>query len=373
MALWKRNKRYWTRFVVNGVKFRKPLRPPGQSRATTNWKEAVQLERDVIEQARNGALTPKAGPSRLFAACDAYLTAKRATANRERTVAFDEERLAIVKDRLGDILLSTITRETIEGFQAKRKLDGVSNRTVNMDVGALRKVLKRYGHWRRLQDHVAMLSEAEGPPIGRALTPEEQKRLFEAAAGNPEWEQVYCAAVLAANTSMRGVEVRHVRRKDVDLDKVWDAADGAAAGHGVLYVGHSKNETSKRKIPLNTDARDAVTRMLKRADDLGHTDPAHYLWCASQHHKFDPKRPARKWDTAWRALVKAAGLPGFRFHDLRHTVVTDLLEAGEPEHVIQAVTGQLSKKMLEHYSHQRLKAKGQMLARMEVRRKKGTG
>jgi hypothetical protein len=69
-------------------------------------------------------------------ACDAYHAAKRATANRERTVAFDEERLAIVKDRLGDVLLSTITRETIEGFQAERKLGGVSNRTVNMDVGA---------------------------------------------------------------------------------------------------------------------------------------------------------------------------------------------------------------------------------------------
>jgi integrase len=71
-------------------------------------------------------------------------------------------------------------------------------------------------------------------------------------------------------------------------------------------------------------------------------------------------------------LRDAADLPGFRFHDLRHTVVTDLLEAGEPEHVIQAVTGQFSKKMLEHYSHQRLKAKGQMLARMEARRKKRT-
>jgi hypothetical protein len=58
--------------------------------------------------------------------------------------------LAIVKDRLGDVLLSTITRERIEGFQTRRKLDGVSNRTINMDVGALRKVLKRYGHWRRL-------------------------------------------------------------------------------------------------------------------------------------------------------------------------------------------------------------------------------
>jgi integrase len=98
-------------------------------------------------------------------------------------------------------------------------------------------------------------------------------------------------------------------------------------------------------------------RMLKRADDLGHADPNHYLWCANQHHKFDPTKPARKWDTAWRALRDAAGLPGFRFHDLRHTVVTDLLEAGEPEHVIEAVTGHLSRRMLEHYSHQRLKAR----------------
>src|SRR3954454_21626078 len=105
MARWKRHKRYWTRFVVNGVKFRKPLRPTGQPRATTNWKEAVQIERDVIEQARNGALTPKAGPTRLFAACNAYIAAKRATANRERTVEFDAERLAIVMDRMGDVLL----------------------------------------------------------------------------------------------------------------------------------------------------------------------------------------------------------------------------------------------------------------------------
>jgi hypothetical protein len=50
----------------------------------------------------------------------------------------------------------------------------------------------------------------------------------------------------------------------------------------------------------------------------------------------------------------------------------NLLVDYDTDSVIQAVTGQLSKKMLEHYSHQRLKAKGQMLARMEVRRKKRT-
>jgi len=79
-------------------------------------------------------------------------------------------------------------------------------------------------------------------------------------------------------------------------------------------------------------ARDAIMRMLKRADELGHTDQEHYLWCESQHHHYDPTKPAKKWDGAWRSLRNAAGLPGFRFHDLRHTVVTDLLEAGEPEH-----------------------------------------
>ena len=77
-----------------------------------------------------------------------------------------------------------------------------------------------------------MLSEAEGVPIGRALTNEEQKRLLETAAGNPEWEHVYCAAVVAANTSMRGVEVRHVRRTDVDLETAWDVE--SALGPGVL-------------------------------------------------------------------------------------------------------------------------------------------
>ena len=141
----------------------------------------------------------------------------------------------------------------------------------------------------------------------------------------------------------------------------------------MLYVGHSKNETSKRRFPLNGAARDAITRILKRADELGHRDAEHYLWCANQHHNYDPTKPGKKWDVARRSLRKAAGLPGFRFHDLRHTVVKGPARGRWSQgHVIQAMTGQLSKKMLGHYSHQRLKAKGQMLERMEARRKKGT-
>ena len=71
-------------------------------------------------------------------------------------------------------------------------------------------------------------------------------------------------------------------------------------------------------IPLNTPALKAVTRMLERADLLGHTAPEHFLWPACQWGRFEPTKPMLKWDTAWRALREAAGLPGFRFHDLRH-------------------------------------------------------
>jgi integrase len=89
------------------------------------------------------------------------------------------------------------------------------------------------------------------------------------------------------------------------------------------------------------------------------------LWCANQHHKFDPTRPGRKWDTAWRALREAAGQRGLWFHDLRHVVVTRLLEAGEPDHVVESITGHFSRRMLEHYSHIRLKAKKAALDRLE--------
>lgn len=353
MGLWRRGRRYWTQTVVNGVWIRRPLCPPGSTHATTSWQEAVRLQKELIRSTLEGNLPPDSYSIKLFAAIDDYLKAKKATANTNRAVAFDRERLEVVKRVLGDVRLSAITARSIEGFQAKRRLEGASNRTVNMDVGALRQVMKRFKQWRRLEDDIRMLTESGGEPVGRVLTSEEQERLFEIAERNTEWEHVYCAGILAANTSMRGVEVKHVRRMDFDSVK------------RVIHVRRSKNETSKRVIPLNESAFAAVDRMVKRADVLGHTAPEHYLWCASQHHKLDPTKPARKWDTAWRALREAAGLSGLRFHDLRHTVVTRLLEAGEPDHVVESITGHLSRRMLEHYSHIRLSAKKDALDRLD--------
>ena len=75
-----------------------------------------------------------------------------------------------------------------------------------------------------------------------------------------------------------------------------------------------------------------------------------------------------KWDTAWRALRDAAGLQGLRFHDLRHTAITELAEMGVADHVLESITGHLSRRMLEHYSHIRIDAKRQALDALDVQR-----
>jgi integrase len=219
MSLWKRGKQYWTDFTVGGQRYRKRLR-------TTHLRVATRRERQLIEEAGHGRLSAdERGPKRLSDAIDSYLAAKRIRCS-PRTIELEEERLSIVKRHFGDVPLPAITATTIADFQRTRHEAGIANRTINMDVGVLSRVLKSCGRWRALADHVRNLPERQHP-VGRSLTPDERKRLFDAAASNPEWEHVYCAAVVAANTSMRPVEVKHLRRRDVDLVKSSCTSGGA--------------------------------------------------------------------------------------------------------------------------------------------------
>jgi integrase len=65
----------------------------------------------------------------------------------------------------------------------------------------------------------------------------------------------------------------------------------------------------------------------------------------------------KTWRSAWRSLRKAAVLPTLRFHDLRHTCITKLAEAGVPDHVLMSIAGHISPEMIKHYAHIRTKAK----------------
>jgi len=75
----------------------------------------------------------------------------------------------------------------------------------------------------------------------------------------------------------------------------------------------------------------------------------------------------QSWRTAWRALTVEAGLPGLRFHDLRHHAITKFAEAGVPDHTLMAIAGHVSREMLEHYSHIRMEAKRDAVAALDAK------
>jgi integrase len=347
MAIYKRSGWYWTDFTENGKRYRRPLK-------TRNWQKARTEERKTIEMARAGNLADSTAPKHLFEVAQRYL-ADKAVRCSPRTVELESERLDMVKKFFGNTRLTAITPAAIQRYQQERKKNGIANRTVNMDIGALSRSLKHYGLWRAIEDRVNQLPETPSP-IGCALTYEQQHRLLEVASSNPDWEPVYLAAVLAANTSLRPVEVKHLQWRNVDLID------------GLVRVTRSKNQSSHRVIPLNESARKALVMMRSQAEVLSFTDPEHYVWYARQWGRLDPTRPVKKWDTAWRNLRAKAGLPKLRFHDLRHTIVTELAEAGVADHVMESITGHLSRRMLEYYSHVRIEAKREALDALEARR-----
>ena len=94
----------------------------------------------------------------------------------------------------------------------------VSPRTVNLECMVLRMILTWAKLWARVADDYKPLPQStEGP--GRALSPEEEERLFEVAGSNPNWVAAYYAAQIAANTTARSCELSGLRLADLD----WEA------------------------------------------------------------------------------------------------------------------------------------------------------
>lgn len=340
MALFKRGKNWWTDVAVHGQRYRKSLK-------TTDRRQAPGLERELIRRIENGKLGSSSSKAYarlgLSKAGDIYV-AERKGRVAERTTQFENERLVQLSGYFESLPLNKITAERISSYQqARQEKDGVSGRTINMEVSVLGRMLGKAKLWVQLKDDVKFYPETSH--VGRALTVEEKKRLFETATHNPRWMVAHCAAVLAVSTTCRGVELKNLRLKQVNLfDRI-------------VRVDRSKNESGRREIPLNDDAVAAFARLRERSEAFGAVEPDHFVFPACENNHIDPTKHQKSWVSAWRSLTKAAGLPGFRFHDLRHTAITELAESGAADATLMAIAGHMTREMLEHYSHVRMQTK----------------
>jgi integrase len=178
--------------------------------------------------------------------------------------------------------------------------------------------------------------------------------LFALADSKPAWLFAYVAATLAFYCGLRACEIEGLQWKQVDWIK------------GRLQVRRSKTPAGWRDPSLNQRCTTVLKALHAHAKAVGFAEDDYFLFpWHGRDKKIDPTRPMTSWRSAWRSLRKAAGLPSVRFHDGRHTALTRLAEAGQPDWVIQAQLGHVSPAMMKTYSHVRRRALDAAAAALE--------
>lgn len=188
--------------------------------------------------------------------------------------------------------------------------------------------------------------QAERKDVGQALSPDEEQRLLEAAQKKKRWQLASVIIRVALLTGMRSGEIIQLTWGQIDFTK------------RIITVGKAKTDRGTgRQIPMN---RDLFLLLSIHAEwftrKFGKTLPEHFLFPYGKPQPTDPTRPTTSMKTVWTSIREEAQVE-CRLHDLRHTALTKMAEAGVPESTMLALAGHMSRAMLERYSHIRIQAK----------------
>jgi len=264
-----------------------------------------------------------------------------------RSATFAEYATGHVKRLLGKMLMVAMSDATVTGYQTNRLKESASAKSVNEEVGFLLRMLGEQGDFIRAKlkrQHALKLTIRS--EVARAFTAEEKAALL-AAARRRRSPAIYPALMLALHVGLRDAEIRGLQWGRVDLHKA------------IAVVGDSKTEAGQgRTIPLNGDVLTALADHSKwYLEKFGETRPDWYVFPFGKPQPTDPTKPMVTLKTSW-AKVKADACVTGRWHDNRHTFITDLAESGEAgDETIRDLAGHVSKQMLKHYSHIRMEAK----------------
>lgn len=161
-------------------------------------------------------------------------------------------------------------------------------------------------------------------------------------------DRLYALYVLAVTTGLRQGELLALQWEDVDLD-----SDALSVRHtllemdGKLELVEPKTAMACRKVDLPQMAVKALRRHRKQMLAEGHIGS-----CVFCDTKGGPIRKSNLIRRSFKPLLKNAGLPDIRFHDLRHTAATLLLVQGVNPKVVQERLGHAQISLtLDTYSH----------------------
>jgi integrase len=339
MALFKRGNIWWYEFLFA----RRRVRESAKTTSKTVAKLAEQKRRRQLEDGFNGVDDDREERIRSVKELGrAYLDDYKL---RHKSGVFAEYAVGNVTRHLGATMAVDVTEKTVTAYQTARLTEKAAPKTINEEVGFLLRLLGDAGdiiRTRLRRRKTLRLAVPRGP--GKAYTPEQKTAMLDAAktARSPA---IYPALMLALNAGMRDAEIRGLQWERMDLSRA------------VLTVGDSKTEAGEgRTIPLNSTLLEVMVEYAKwYAKRFGAIQPGWYIFPYGKPRPKDPTRPMVTLKTSWSNVRKKAGVTG-RWHDNRHTLVTDLAESGAGDETIRDIAGHVSKQMLKHYSHIRMDA-----------------
>jgi integrase len=263
-----------------------------------------------------------------------------------------------LKPALGRVKLKALTPAHVRSLYRDKLEAGSSARTVRYVHTTLHKALKQ-----AVMDSLIPrnATEAVKPPQSsreemHPLTPEQAKHLLQVA--HEIGDRLEALYVLAINTGLRQGELLGLKWDAVDLE------DGSLQVRRTLAITKSgpvftspKTTGSRRSVKLTSKAIEALKSHLER--QLTEIDRVGSLWSpgdsdglifASETGEPLDRRAVTK--LKFKPLLKWAGLPEIRFHDLRHTCATLLLTRNVNPKIVSEMLGHSSIAItLDTYSH----------------------
>jgi len=316
-GLYTRNGRYYVQLWVtreDGKKTARKFPLTKDDVAVTNLNEAREAA-DVLRNDRREKRLPTSGHKPEFADyVETYFGKPTVAAKKESTLASERQALKRWKAHLGKVRINRIEAGDISAFRDKRLRAGLHRRTVNLDVIALRNVLKAAvedGYLREMPK--AKMMKVSKPDKRPLLTPEQFTALLDAIPVACEKNAVQFADYLRflAYSGSREQEALKIRWADVDME-----GERVTIGMG----GVSKNHES-RTVEFNDKLRALLTDMAKRrAPDCS--------WLFPSPQRGERNDHAKKFRESLLLTRNKAGLEWIGFHDLRHFFASFCVMAG---------------------------------------------
>jgi len=320
-SIYKRGNIFWIQYHRRG----KPYRESTRSEKEADAKRLLRKrEGEIAEGKLPGVYFDKV----TFDELAAELEAEYEINNRK---SIDRIKICMAKLRVmfEGYRIIDINSTKIKEYVDKRQQANVMNGTINRELAALKRMLQ-------------IGVKSTPPKVDRVLfipklkESSPRKGFFEhgdfLALRDNLPDHLKALVTFGYKTSWRLSEIENLTWNQVDLNQ----------GVVTLNPGETKNDEG-RTIYLDDELKEVFKRQLEARKQAEIISPYVFL-------NEDKTDRIKRFDKAWRAACKAAGISPHLFHDLRRTAIRNMVRAGIPERVAMMVSGHKTRSVFDRYN-----------------------